>query len=420
MNGQKTGCQTGYHLSRRGLLTGAGSAFAASLLPFKVNAQSSARVVVVGGGWGGISAARNLKTLMPDAQVTLVEPNDRFMSCPMSIHYIVGQRSASSLIFEFTALSKVGVRHLKDYAQTIDRDARVVVTKTETLPYDYLVVSPGIEYMEDAIPGFREHRDQLPVGFRAFEQQAVKAALDAYQGGNIVLSVPTMPFRCPIGPYERAAMFADWMNRNNKPGKVILLDQNPDVPIGKPIIDGVYTKLYKDRIEHQKGITFNSVNAQTKTIETNAGKLTYGMASLVPPQQAPALIRDAGLGGRWAKVKFPTFQSAMDDRVYVIGDSVASKLPKSGHLAFETGIRVAKHIANRVAGKDEGKDQSSMPSAICFASFNTQVSMGVTVTSEWDDFLREIKRKPMVNKPSAQVTVTANEWSKSIWEQLLG
>ena len=406
--------------SRRSVLVGGGAALAAGFLPYIAGAQGSVRIVVIGGGWGGISAARNLKTLMPDAEVTMVEPKPAFMSCPMSVHYIVGHRSAESLMQDFSALGKIGVRHLQDTAETIDRAARVVVTGAERLPYDFLVLSPGIDYMEDAIPGFSEHRDKLPVGFRAFEQQAVKAALDAYEGGNIVLSVPPMPFRCPIAPYERAAMFAEWMNDHDKPGKVILLDQNPGIPIGKPVISTAFAELYADRIEHVNGIEFQSVNADTKTIETNDGKLTYGMASLVPPQQAAGLIRRAELGTRWAKVEFPSFQSAFDEDVYVIGDSVGSRLPKSGHLALESGIRVAEHIADRVRD-GQAEAGPDLPSAICFAAFNAKEAMGVNVTAQWDEFLGEVKRQPMVDKErSADALATADAWSASVWEQLLG
>ncbi len=407
-------------VSRRTILVGAGAAAAAGIVPFKLRAQAAARIVIVGGGWGGISAARNVKTLLPEADVTMVEPNAGFMSCPMSVHYIVGLRSAESLMLDFTALTKIGVRHLREKAELIDRGERVVITENERLPYDFLVMAPGIDYMEDEIPGFAEHRDSLPIGFRAFEQQAVKAALEAYEGGDIVLSVPPVPFRCPIAPYERAAMFADWMNRNDKPGKVILLDQNPGIPVGGPAIDAAYSELYADRVEHIKGIEFQSVNAATKTIETSEGKLTYGMAALVPPQQAASIIRSAELGERWAKVKLPNFQSAFDDDIYVIGDSVGSKLPKSGNLAFETGIRVAEHISGRVSD-NQAEMSLDLPSAICFASFSEKEAMGVNVTAQWDEFLEEVKPQPMVDSErSADAVSTADGWSASVWEQLLG
>jgi hypothetical protein len=155
-------------------------------------------------------------------------------------------------------------------------------------------------------------------------------------------------------------------------------------------------------------------------IETNQGNVTYGMATLVPPQQAAGLIRRAELGARWAKVGFPTFQSAFDEDVYVIGDSVGSNLPKSGHLAFESGIRVARHIADRVR---DGQAEAALdlPSAICFAAFNAREAMEVNVTTQWDDFLGEMKRQPLVDKErSANALTTAEVWSTSVWAQLLG
>ncbi|MEL6683467.1 MAG: FAD/NAD(P)-binding oxidoreductase [Pseudomonadota bacterium] len=411
---------TNSRASRRRFLAGGAALATASFSPNLLSAQTSARIVVIGGGWGGISVARNLKETLPSAEVTMVEPKSMFMSCPMSVHYIVGSRSSASLTFDYSALTNIGVRHVKEIAQSIDRDAKIVVTETERLPYDFLVLSPGIDYMEDAIPGFSDHRDKLPVGFRAFEQEAVKNALESYDGGNIVLSVPQMPFRCPIAPYERAAMFAEWMDKHDKPGKLILLDQNPGVPIGAPAITSAYAELYGDRIEHVNGVEFQSVNAETKTIETNTGKLTYGMAALVPPQQAAGIIRTAGLGERWAKVAMPNFQSAMDDSIYVIGDSVGAPLPKSGHLAYEAGVRVAGLISDRISDV-QAEINPIMPSAICFAAFNRQEAMGVNVSVEWDDFEEKPVAKPSVdNARSADAMEIAEAWSTSVWAQLLG
>lgn len=342
------------------------------------------------------------------------------MSCPMSVGYIVGERSAESLQRDFTALTDLGIKRVQAMAEDIDRSGKTVTANGQALPYDFLVVSLGIAYMEDAIPGFAEFRDQLPVGMRAFEQGAVKTALDADESGDIVLSVPPMPFRFPIAPYERAARFADWINRNNKPGKLILLDQNPDIAIGKPAISTAFEELYADRIDHRTGIEFQSVNADTRTIETNEGKLTYGMASLLPPQQAAEVIRASGLGDRWAPIRFPTFQSKADDDVYIIGDSIAAKLPKSGHLAFESGIRVAEHIVNRI-NRSDAEQSLDLPSAICFASFNGAEAMGVNVSASWDDFREEIEVKPTVDKArSAGATAAAQAWSNGIWNQLLG
>jgi hypothetical protein len=341
------------------------------------------------------------------------------MSCPMSVHYIVGHRSAESLMQDFSALERIGVRHLKDTAETIDRAARVVVTASERLPYDFLVLSPGISYMESAIPGFAEHRDKLPVGFRAFEQQAVKAALDAYEGGDIVLSVPPMPFRCPIAPYERAAMFAEWMNDHDKPGKVILLDQNPGIPIGKPVISAAFAELYgPDRARQRRRVPVGQRRDEDDRDQHRQAHLWHGRARAAaagrgshPPGRA---WRPLGPGG------VPELPVGHGRGHLHHRRQRRLPLPKSGHLAFESGVRVAQHIADRVRD-GQAEAPLDLPSAICFAAFNAREAMGVNVTAEWDGFLNEVKRQPMVDKArSADALNTADAWSKSVWRQLLG
>lgn len=395
------------------------SALAAPLIR-PARAQRRVRVVMVGGGWGGLSAARHVRKAIDGAEVTLIEPNRAFFSCPLSIHYIVGERRAESLTFPFDGLIRDGVRHVAERAQTIDRKARVVVTETHRIAYDFLVLSPGIEYMEEAIPGFAEAQGAIPVGFRAFEQQAVRRALEVHPGGDIVLSVPPVPYRCPIAPYERAALIAQWMDRRAMPGKVILLDQNPAILIGGPTIETAFRELYPARLEHHQGVKIVRIDAQKKRIETDKGVLTYGTASLVPPMRAGSIIRTAGLGERWANVTFPTFVSAADDRIYIIGDAVGSTLPKSGHLAYETGVHVADHIADRVAGRT-GQNGDALPSAICFAFFTSDEAMRVKIEARWNDLTRDIERRAEIDsRRSRNAAQAAREWSEAIWAELVG
>ncbi len=395
------------------------SALAAPLIR-PARAQGRVRVVMVGGGWGGLSAARHVRKAIDGAEVTLIEPNRAFFSCPLSIHYIVGERRAESLTFPFDGLIRDGVQHVAERAQTIDRKARVVVTETHRIAYDFLVLSPGIEYMEEEIPGFTEAQGAIPVGFRAFEQQAVRRALEAHPGGDIVLSVPPVPYRCPIAPYERAALIAQWMDRRAMPGKVILLDQNPAIPIGGPTIETAFRELYPARLEHHKGVKIVHIDAEKKRIETDKGVLTFGTASLIPPMRAGSIVRTAGLGERWANATFPTFVSAADDRIYIIGDAVGSTLPKSGHLAYETGVLVADHIADRVAGRT-GQDGDALPSAICFAFFTSDEAMRVKIEARWNDLTRDIERRAEIDsRRSRNAAQAAQEWSEAIWAELVG
>lgn len=405
--------------TRRGLMAGAAALAALGLAPRGLHAQAAPRIVIVGGGWGGLSAARHLREALPGADLTLIEPNGAFMSCPLSVHYLVGERTAESLTFDLGVLARENTRHLRTRAETVDRDAKEVVTPEGRVPYDVLVLSPGIDYIADAIEGWEAARDQLPVAFRAFEQTALKAKLDAFQGGDMVLSVPPLPYRCPIAPYERAALFADWMDRRGLPGRVILLDQNPDIPIGKPAIEAAFAELFPTRIEHRKGIERIAIDPAAQTVTAGGETIPYALAALVPPMKAGGILNRAGLAQRWAPVRFPHFLAEGDDDIYIIGDSVASPLPKSGHVAFEAGLQVARHIAARVAGT-EPEDDESLPSAICFAFFNGREAMAVNISNSWNGLTNEIERRAQVD--AARSTAAADQahaWAAQVWGQLV-
>ncbi|MDP3326499.1 MAG: FAD/NAD(P)-binding oxidoreductase, partial [Hydrogenophaga sp.] len=159
-----------------------------------VSSSAKPRVVVVGGGWGGLGAVRGLLAA-GGADVTLVEPNEGFMSCPLSAHFIAGFQPASDFQRSYARIDQLGARRVRERVTGIDRAKREVVTTTQRLGYDFLVLSPGVEYMEDGIQGYAEARAQLPVGFRAFEQMAVRQQVDQFlaQGGNFVISAPKPP-----------------------------------------------------------------------------------------------------------------------------------------------------------------------------------------------------------------------------------
>lgn len=406
--------------TRRGLMAGAAALAALGLAPRTGRAQPAPRIVVVGGGWGGLSAARHLREALPAAEITLIEPNGAFMSCPLSVHYLVGDRTAESLTFDLGVLARENTRHLRTRAETVDRDAREVVTPEGRVPYDFLVLSPGIDYIEDAIEGFAAAREQIPVAFRAFEQSALRARLEAFEGGDMVLSVPALPYRCPIAPYERAALFADWMDRRGLPGRVILLDQNPDIPIGKPAIEGAFAELFPDRIEHRKGVAQLAIDVGARTVTADGETIPYALAALVPPMKAAGILNRAGLAQRWAPVRFPQFLAAEDDDIYIIGDSVASTLPKSGHVAFEAGLQVARHIAARARDEEADADDDSLPSAICFAFFNATEAMAVNIANSWNGLTNEIERRAQVDAVrSAAAGQQAHAWAEQIWRQLV-
>jgi NADPH-dependent 2,4-dienoyl-CoA reductase/sulfur reductase-like enzyme len=383
------------------------------------------RVVVVGGGWGGLGAARTLAR-GGKVEVTLVEPNEAFMSCPLSAHYIAGLQPAADFQRSYEAVDRAGIKRVRERVTAIDRAASVVVTASGRLPYDFLVLSPGIEYMEEAIAGYAQAREQLPVGFRAFEQTAVRQQVERFlaSGGHFVISVPKPPYRCPPAPYERAFLIAEQIRKRGVKGKVIIVDANPNPmppPVAKPIVNAMRT-VYANEIEYLPQTEVTAVDLGRRSLATAMGEVRFTEANLVLPMRAPALVRQAGLGERWAAVKLPSFQSQADDKIYVIGDAQGTPLPKSGHVAYGTGVRVAGDIARRVAGETIAAPTaaSALPGGICWASVThdeaIMISVGATVTPGAPPKM-SFQIDPKHNRDSG---VAAMEWGRTMWKNMLG
>lgn len=383
------------------------------------------RVVVVGGGWGGLGAAR---TLARDgkAQVTLVEPNGGFMSCPLSAHYIAGWQPASDFQRSYDAVDRAGIERVRDRVQTIDRAGSAVVTAAgKRIGYDFLVLSPGIEYMEEAIAGYAQARDQLPVGFRAFEQTAVREQVERFlaKGGTYVISVPAPPARCPPAPYERAFLIAEQMRRKGVKGKIVLLDASPapvPPPIAKPLLGGI--KHYAAEIDYIPNAGLTAVDIGRRTLATAMGDVPFTEANLVLPQRAPALIRQAGLGERFAAVKLPSFQTQADEKIYVIGDSAGVPLPKSGHVAFGAGVQVARDIGRRIAGQPAPAPSGTipLPPGICWAAVthDQAIMINVVATMEPGQPPKSVFNvDPEHNAASGKGSM---EWGRQMWSNMLG
>ncbi len=386
---------------------------------------AKARVVVVGGGWGGLGAVRALAAA-GNLQITLVEPNESFMSCPLSAHFIVGHQPASDFQRNYGVIDGLGVKRVRERATEIDRAKAVVVTATQRLPYDFLILSPGIEYMEDAVQGFAQARDQLPVGFRAFEQMAVQREVQKFltEGGTFVISAPKPPYRCPPAPYERAFLIAEQMQKRGTKGKIIMVDANPGpMPpaIAAPILNGL-KKIYPAQIEYLTDTDIKAVDIGRKVLTTSNGDIAFTSANLILPMRAAGLIRQAGLGERWAAIKLPSFESQADDKVYVIGDAQGTPLPKSGHMAFGTGQQVAQQILDRVAGKmvAAASGPVDLSTAICWANITKEEAININVTTSiapGEAPKMKFTVDPLHNRASG---TSAKNWGQAMWKAMLG
>lgn len=391
-----------------------------------ITGQARAQVVVVGAGWGGLGAVRALATEKA-ADITLIEPNERFMSCPMSGHYVATVGKLEDLLHGYERVDALpGVRRVRDRVQAIERDRReVVLASGQRLRYDYLVLSPGIEYMEESLPGFAAAREALPVGFRAFEHQAVRAQVERFlaQGGTFVMSAPKPPYRCPPAPYERAMLIAEQVQQRGVRGKIVFLDANPaptPAPTAQPILGAL--KRYANVIDYRPNVELQAVDAGQRTLQTSAGELRYDHANLVLPMRAHALVRQAGLGQRWADVELPTFQAKADARIFVIGDAQGSPQPKSGQVAFGQGRVVGEEIARRLRGEAAPplKGEVELPLGICWAAASHDEAINVNVVTTMTPGEAPKLRFTVDPQPSQRSGTASWSWARGVWRAMLG
>lgn len=380
------------------------------------------RVVIIGGGWGGISTARHLRRKNAGIEVVLIEKNPTFMSCPMSNLYLGGVKDLDFLVFDYVNVVKAGVTFVNERALEVNRTARYVRTPSGLIHYNYLVVSPGIDYMYEAIEGFSEVKQFLPVGFKPFEHVALKRQLEQFEGGELVMSIPKPPYRCPPGPYERAAMFAYYLKSNGIKGKVTVLDANPQ-PISKAAgFTAAYTELYKDYLQYVPQAEVTAIDYEKKMVKTSLGEFEYDMANIIPPMKAGEIVRSAGLGERWANVQLPSFLSEKDDRVYLVGDVLGNvPYPKSGQVAYNDGKIIAEHIASRISGKKLTDISNPLPDNICYSFVDSEESIWVSHKHDWDAAAKQVKQASTVdNKRSKQNGGLALEWARGLWGDMFG
>ena len=332
---------------------------AAGFAPSVVSAQGKARVVVIGGGFGGATAARTLKALQPALEVTLVEPNPVYTSCPFSNSVLANLREMDQQQFGYDGIKSAGVTVAQTSATAVDAEARTVtLADGNKLSYDRLVMSPGIDFNWGAIPGYDEAAaEKMPHAWKAGAQtERLRRQLQAMDdGGLVVISAPANPFRCPPGPYERASLIAYWLAIWKPKSKLLLLDSK-DAFSKQRLFQNGWAELYQGMIEWvplSQGGKVTSVDPATLTLTTEFGAHKASVANVIPPQKAGAIAARAGVADRtgWCPVEPVAFESTLRPNIHVLGDAaIMGGMPKSAFAANAQAKVCAAAIVKLLAG----------------------------------------------------------------------
>jgi sulfide dehydrogenase [flavocytochrome c] flavoprotein subunit len=321
------------------------------------------RVVVIGGGFGGATCAKYLRRLSTDIEVTLVERDSKFMTCPFSNAVLGGLYDMNFITHDYNALhNEYGVRIVHDSAVDIDPDAKKVrLAGGSALKYDRLVVSPGIDLRWDAIEGYNKAASTtMPHAWKAGEQTTIlRKQLEAMSdGGVVIIAAPPNPFRCPPGPYERASLIAHYLKHNKPRSKILIFDAKPKFS-KQPLFEQGWRALYPGMIEwisEPEGGAIDGVDVKAMAIKPTFAEPQQGdVVNVIPPQKAGAIAEVAGLtdDSGWCPIDQRTFESRVQKHIHVIGDAaIANPMPKSGFAASSQGKVCATAIVAGLSGQD--------------------------------------------------------------------
>ena len=389
------------------------------------------KVVVIGAGYAGATAAKYIRMWSEgNIQVTLVEPNDSFISCPISNLVIGGSKTMADITTPYDNLVKRhGVQMVKDRVASIDATKRVVkLAGGSELPYDRLIVSPGVDFMWESLPGMAKPgaQDKVLHAWKAGAQTvALRKQLESMpDGGVFAMSIPLAPYRCPPGPYERACQVAEYFSKAKPKSKVIILDANDDVTSKGPLFKKAWAERYKGIIEYRPKHNVVDVDAATNTAKFEFNDdLKASVLNVIPNMRAGDIAVKTGLATankRWCEVDFLTYESKVLPNVHVIGDSVSAALPKSAHMATSQARVCANAIVALLAS--QAPDPAPVFANTCYSFVSDKMAIHVANVYRYDD-----AKKVMLPAEGGGVSVQPSElegnyaqaWAKNIWSDVL-
>ncbi|MTV39953.1 NAD(P)/FAD-dependent oxidoreductase [Duganella radicis] len=400
-----------------------------------ITGQAKTHVVVIGGGYGGATAARYVRLWSDNAiDVTLIEPSASFISCPLSNLVLGGSRQIADLTMPRTALAeKHGIRILRDTVTSIDANKRTLaLAGGQTLNYDRLIVSPGIDFMWDQLPGMLKPgaQDNILHAWKAGPQTtALRAQLQAMpDGGTYAMTIPPAPYRCPPGPYERASQIAFYFSRHKPKSKVLILDANDDVVSKGPLFKKIWKERYSGIIEYRPSFRTADVDAANRTAISELGdQVQADVLNIIPPQRAGAIAVQTGLAnanGRWCGVDFLSFESTQMKNIHVLGDAiaVAPLMPKSAHMANQHAKVCAAAVVDLLAGR--APYAHPMLTNTCYSFVSDHDVIHVASVHAYDADKKTLLVVPGSGGLSANASALEGEyamnWARNIWADTLG
>ena len=393
---------------------------------------AKARVVVIGGGFGGATAAKYIRLWDPAIEVVLVEREEAFTSCPISNLVLGGFTGMDTVRHGYGGLQRYGVQVVRDEAVAVDPAKKTVrLRRGGDLAYDRLVVSPGIDFTYGDVQGYEAAMQSGRV-LHAWKAGAQTVALrrqleDMRDGGVYILSIPTAPYRCPPGPYERASVVAAYFKAAKPRSKVLVLDANPEVQSKPALFRKVWAEQYAGMVEYRPQHKALAVDAAARTVRFElADDVRADVLNVLPAMRAGALAVQSGLANsnaRWCQVHWLDFESTAAKDIHVVGDAIqlASLMPKSGHMANNQAKVAAAAIVAELSGW--APDPAPMLGNTCYSFVDATRVIHVASVHRYDAAEKTFRAVPgaggVSGAPSEQEGVYAWNWARTAWADAL-
>jgi sulfide dehydrogenase [flavocytochrome c] flavoprotein chain len=396
-----------------------------------VSGGSGPKVVVVGGGFGGATAAKYIKMWAPNIDVTLIERNAEFISCPISNLVLGGSQTMKDITVGYDTLQKkYGVKVLRGEATGVDVDKKLVrMANGESIAFDRVILSPGVDFMWDALPAMNNVAAQEKIlhAWKAGPQTvALRKQLEAMKDGGVyAISIPEAPYRCPPGPYERACQVAAYFKQAKPKSKVLILDANMDVTSKPGLFKKAWADMYPGMVEYRPNSKLVDVNVAGNTAKLEFGDVKADVLNVLPPMKAGGIANSfITANKRWCEINWLTYEAKNAPGVHLLGDAlqIAPAMPKSGHMANGHGKACAAAVVALLNG--EGPNPSPTLSNTCYSFVSAEKVIHVASIHKYDEVAKTMKTVPGSGGVSAQASELEGQyamtWAKNIWADALG